>query len=287
MKENKSPIGIICGGGNVPLQMIEHLEKQKKDFFLVCLKGSADPKTISKKYPQIWIRLGAAGTAIKTLKKEGIKEIVFAGSVQRPDWTSLIPDAYTLKVILTKGLGSKSTDQLLKALMKHIESEGFKIIPTQNMLPDALLKKGIYGHTKMTKEAENDIEYGIQVAYCVGLCDAGQCAVVQQGVALALEGEDGTNETIKRSGLLKKKGSKPILVKLPKPNQEKKIDLPGIGLKTALTAAEAGIQGIVLLENGALISDKEEFLNVCKQNKIFIKVITQKDYDQITKKLSS
>ncbi len=281
-KSETRKLGLICGGGNLPLNIIDNLKKQKKDFFLLCLKGFADPKKIPTELPQAWVRLGAGGAAIRELRKANVKDLIFAGSISRPNWKSLIPDFYTLKVLFKKALSKKSTDELFRALFEHIESEGFKILPVQDFAPEIVLKPGLHGYTpKLSKEVMTDIEFGSLVSYHIGACDAGQSAVVQQKIALSLEGEDGTDATIKRGGKLKKPGSKPILVKLPKPGQEMRVDLPAVGTGTLNSVIEAGFQGIVILEDGAMIVDKEEVFALCKKHKVFIYVLSHKEYERI------
>ena len=262
-------LGIIAGSGTLPHALIEACERMHRPFFVLGLKGHANPKEYDKALPMAWIRLGAVGKAFRLMKKEGVEEIVMIGAVKRPSFVGLFPDLRGMKAIahLKKKSGD---DSLLRGIAKEIESEGFKVVGIDEILPHLLAKEGVYTYEVPHPKDQADIKRGIEVAKLLGKADVGQSVIVQQGLVLAVEGIEGTDALIRRSADLKRKGEGGVLVKMTKPQQDRRMDLPTIGPATVQAVKNAGFVGIAIEAGGVLISQSEQTVKLANQLGIFI-----------------
>ena len=262
-------LGIIAGAGALPIALIEACERMKRPFFVLGLKGHANPKEYDKALPMAWIRLGAVGKAFRLMKKEGVEEIVLIGAVKRPSFVGLFPDLRGMKAIahLKKKSGD---DSLLRGIAKEIESEGFKVVGIDEILPHLLAKEGVYTREVPRPKDQADIKRGMEVAKLLGKADVGQSVIVQQGLVLAVEGIEGTDALIRRSADLKRKGDGGVLVKMTKSQQDRRLDLPTIGPATVQAVKNAGFVGIAIEAGGVLISQSEQTVKLANQLGIFI-----------------
>ena len=169
------------------------------------------------------------------------------------------------------GLKSLGDDGILRALVKEIESEKMRVVGIHEVLPDLLVKDGVLTKAKPDKQAQADIKRGIEVALELGRLDVGQAVIVQQGL---VEGIEGTDELIKRCATYKRKGEGGVLVKLRKPQQDMRIDLPTIGVKTIEQMHLAGMKGIAVHSGNALIVDEPQVIALANKYGMFIKGIT-------------
>ena len=168
------------------------------------------------------------------------------------------------------GLKALGDDGILRALVKEIEAEKMKVIGIHEVMPQLLVQEGCLTKAKPDKQALSDIARGTEVALCLGELDVGQSVVVQQGLVLGMEGIEGTDELIKRSGNYRRKGDGGVLVKLRKPNQDMRIDLPTIGVKTIENAHESGLRGVAVHAGNALIVDEKEVIKLANKYKMFV-----------------
>ena len=262
-------LGIIAGAGALPHALIEACERMHRPFFVLGLKGQANPKEYDKALPQAWIRLGAVGKGFRLMKKNGVEEVVMIGGVKRPSLVGLWPDLRGLKAIshLKKKSGD---DSLLRGIAKEIESEGFTVVGIDSILPHLLATEGVYTREVPLPKDGADIKRGIEVAKLLGKADVGQSVIVQQGLVLAVEGIEGTDALIRRSADLKRKGTGGVLVKVSKPQQDRRMDLPTIGPATVQAVKNAGFVGIAVEAGSVLISQSEQTVKLANQLGIFI-----------------
>lgn len=276
--ETKPKLGIVAGGGAIPRMLIETCLSENRDFFVLAIEGNADKELITDKIPHKWIRIGQAGTGFKIFRDEKVKEVVLIGTIKRPSFSELVPDLRTtlfFSKIAAKSLGD---DGILRALVKDIESDGMKVCGIHEVMTNLLAGEGYLTKKKPDKQALLDIERGIHVAKKLGELDVGQGVIVQQGLVLALEGIEGTDELIRRSKDYKRKGDGGVLVKLRKPNQDMRVDLPTIGAQTVLRAKESGLRGIAIHAENALIVDEKETVKLADKEGIFIIGINPSGY---------
>src|SRR5574344_1280818 len=270
MEKIQRKLGIIAGGGTLPQALINYCQDTKRDFFVLAIEGNADKAMFSPLIPHKWIRIGQAGTGFKTLTDEKVQDVVMIGTIHRPTLADLVPDLRTATFFAKVGMKSLGDDGILRALIKEIESENMKVVGIHEVLPDLLVKEGVLTKAKPNKQSNVDIVRGIEVGFALGRLDVGQSVIVQQGLVLGVEGIEGTDELIKRCGEYKRKGDGGVLVKLRKPQQDMRIDLPTIGTRTIERAHESGLQGVVVHAGNGLIVDEAEVIKLANKYKMFI-----------------
>lgn len=274
----RKKLGIIAGGGAIPKKLIECCQAQKRDYFVLAIEGNADKNLITEDIPHQWIRIGQAGTGFKKFHDEHVEEVVMIGTIRRPSLKDLVPDFRTAAFFAKIGMKAIGDDGILRAVVKEIESEGMIVRGIHEVMPEILVKKGVLGKHKPDKQAWEDIKRGIEVALELGKLDVGQAVIVQQGLVLGVEGIEGTDELIRRCGDYKRKGDGGVLVKLRKPQQDMRIDLPTIGPRSVYRAKETGLKGIAVHAGNGLIVDEQEVIKAADAAGLFVIGIDPGEY---------
>jgi UDP-2,3-diacylglucosamine hydrolase len=249
-----SKLGILAGGGELPLVLIQACRERGWAFHLIALSGHADP-AITADVPHDWLRLGEAASAFQRLHAEGVDRVVFCGKVQRPSLSELMPDWRAVKFLARIGGRLLGDNRLMAAIVKEFESEGFAVIGAADVAASLLARRGPYGRLSPSAEEMLAIVAGFAAAREAGGRDIGQAAVVQGSSILGIEGPDGTDALIARTAARQQGGAGAILVKARKPQQEMRADPPVIGLVTLKKAAAAGFRGIAVEAAGVVILD--------------------------------
>ena len=252
-----SKLGVLAGGGPLPRQIVDHCRDHGREVFVVAFDGQTDPTTVAGDVAHIWTRLGAAGPILKALHRAGCRELVMAGPVRRPSFGEIRPDLTAARFLGRVGTRALGDDGLLRAVMDLLEREGFLMIGLHEVLPDVLAGAGVLGRQVPDDLARVDIARGVSVARALGERDVGQAVVVQQGMVLGVEAIEGTDRLLARCAELRRPGAGGVLVKLKKPQQDARADLPTIGPRTVEGARAAGLQGIAVTAHGALMIDPE------------------------------
>ena len=271
-------LGIIAGGGAIPRDLINFCKENKRDYFVIAIEGNADRDLIDETIPHAWIRIGQAGTGFKKLAEEKVEEVVMIGTIKRPTLKDLVPDMRTTAFFAKVGMKSLGDDGILRALVKEIESEGMVVRGIHEVLPELLIKKGVLGKVKPSKQAKEDIRRAVEVATELGRLDVGQAVIVQQGLVLGVEGIEGTGVLIRRCGEYTRKGEGGVLVKVRKPQQDMRVDLPTIGDKTVQAAYDSGLSGICLHSGNGLIVNEKETIKLADKLGIFVLGLDVDDY---------
>ena len=262
-----SRLGIVAGGGDVPGRISAACERAGREVYILGLKGQADPDTLDA---DAWIRLGEAGRGIELLREAAVEELTVVGRVTRPSLRQLRPDAWSARFLAKIGKATLGDDSLLSALAREIEREGFRVIAPESILHDLLAIESRYGAHAPDQLALDDIERGIAVARALGALDVGQAVIVQQGHVLGVEAAEGTDELIERCGRLRLDGKGGVLVKIAKPGQDRRIDLPTVGPATVRIAAAAGLRGIAVEAGGALVVDRDAVVRAADASGLFV-----------------
>lgn len=279
MTSNFKKLGIIAGGGYIPRMLIEYCKAVGRDYFVLAIDGNAE-KDVVDGTPHQWIRIGQAGTGFKRFHDEKVEEVIMIGTIKRPSFFDLVPDMRTTAFFAKVGAKALGDDGILRALVKEIESEGMTVKGIHEVMHDLLVKKGVLGKVKPNKQAMADIKRGIEVALGLGRLDVGQAVVVQQGLVLAVEGIEGTDELLRRTKDYKRKGEGGVLVKLRKPQQDMRIDLPTIGVQTVKRAKESGLSGIAVHAGNGLIVDEAEVIKQANKEGMFVIGVDPGEYAQ-------
>lgn len=270
MENKHKKLGIIAGGGSLPQTLIRYCQRTNREYFVLAIENNADRAIFTPDIPHKWIRIGQAGTGFKYFADEKVAETILIGTIRRPSLADLMPDLRTSAFFARIGLKSLGDDGILRALVKEIESENIRVVGIQDVLPDLLVKEGILTKHKPDKQALADIKRGSEVAMELGRLDVGQSVIVQQGLVLGVEGIEGTDKLIERCGTYQRKGSGAILIKLRKPQQDMRIDLPTIGTATIENLHQNGMRGIAVHAGNALIVDEENVIKLADKYGMFI-----------------
>jgi UDP-2,3-diacylglucosamine hydrolase len=263
-------LGILAGRGTLPGRIAQTCRETGRGFFIIAFEGQTPKETVCGQ-PHAWVRLGAAGKAVKILHDEGAEELVMAGGMERPSLLSLMPDAWAARFLAKVGVSSLGDDGFLSTLIKELEKEeGFRFVALESILPDVLACEGIYGKHHPDATAMKDVDKGIEVARTLGHLDVGQGVVVQQGLVLALEAIEGTGEMLERCVKLRRDGPGGVLVKVAKPQQEKRVDLPTVGPDTVAGAHKAGLSGIAIEAKNSLVIDRKRMVEAADNAGLFV-----------------
>jgi DUF1009 family protein len=262
-------IGLIAGEGDLPEKIIKECLKTGRDIFVIILGQTPPPSILD--VPHAYINIASVGKAIKTFRSHKITNIIFAGGLKRPKLSTLRPDAGGLKLMAKISKAKLIGDnELLSTIVKFFESSGFAVIGADQILGDLLMPSGILGKIKPTKSAQKDIDSGIKIARSIGELDIGQSIIIQHGVIIGVEAVEGTDELIKRCAKLQQEGGGGILVKMKKPEQDTRIDLPTIGKTTIINVHKAGLIGIALEAGAAIILDKNDVVSKADELGLFL-----------------
>ena len=262
-------LGLIAGSGDLPLMVIETCRMTGRLLFVLALQGHADPALV-REVPHAWVRLGAAMYGLELLRRAGVHEVVLTGAIRRPSLWELQPDKYTMAFLANAGIKNLGDGGALKAVIQALEAEGFRIIGVEDIVEDLVAPLGLYGKCTPDAQAWADIRHGVEIARGIGALDIGQGAVVQRGRVLAVEAAEGTDTMLARCRTLAHQEPGGVLVKVCKPGQERRADLPTIGTITLDNAAAAGLRGIALEAGNTLIIQKRAVIEKANRLGLFI-----------------
>jgi DUF1009 family protein len=255
--ETPGPLGILAGGGPFPGQVAAAACATGRSVFIVGFEDFADPAVIGA-YPHAFARLGAAGRTLALLREHGCRDLVLVGPVKRPGLLDLRPDMEGTKILARIGRAAWSGDDgLLAAIVRVLAQEGFSVLGAHEILTASVAPKGVFGAKAPDAQALADIARGVAVVRALGALDVGQGCVVQQGFVLAVEAAEGTDRMLARVGALAVPGPGGVLVKLTKPGQERRADMPAVGPRTVVAAAAAGLRGVACEAGGTLLTDRD------------------------------
>ncbi|WP_299484047.1 UDP-2,3-diacylglucosamine diphosphatase LpxI [uncultured Roseibium sp.] len=269
-------LALIAGNGSLPGQIADALVLAGRDVKIVAIKGEAEAATRERASAELgW---GEIGRLYNFLEKTGCRDVLLIGGVsRRPDFTSILGDFGTMQRLptifrtLTGG-----DDSLLTKVIRLFESEGFRVVGIKDVAPQLLASSGVLGRTRPSSDDQHDLELALKATEKLGELDIGQAAVAIGGRVVALEGAEGTDAMLerccelKRSGRVRTKGRSGVLVKTAKRNQDFRVDLPTVGPKTIELAVAAGLSGVAVEAQGALIADKDETLKKADAMDIFV-----------------
>jgi hypothetical protein len=272
MAIDSQTIGIIAGGGQFPRLFIEAAHKEGRRVVVVAHKGETDEQVAAAADAVIWVKLGQLGKVISFLHKEGAGETVFLGSITKTQiFRDVLPDFKALS--LWNKIDRKQDDAILRAIAIALEKEGIKVLESTIYLKHLLFPAGVLTKKKPSATQQQDIVFGWHNARAIGKLDIGQCVVVRDCTVLAVEAIEGTDAAILRGGMLAKE--KAVVVKVKKPGQDFRFDLPATGLTTIHTLQQ--VKGAVLaVEAGqSLLFDRESMIDEANKAGIVVVGVTE------------
>lgn len=266
-------IGIIAGGGQFPLLFIEAAQKAGRRVVVVAHKGETDERVATAADAVCWLKLGQFGKLISFFKKEGVTETVFLGTITKTKiFRDVLPDLKALT--LWNKIDRRQDDAILRAVARQLEEDGIQVLESTLYLSHLLFPAGVLTKKKPNKKQTADIEFGWRIAREIGRLDIGQCVVVRDCTVLAVEAIDGTDATIQRGGSLGKE--QVVVVKVKKPGQDFRFDLPATGLET-IRSLERVNGAVLAVEAGqSLIFDRDEMVAAANKAGIVVAGISER-----------
>ena len=269
-----SRLGLIAGGGDLPVHVAEAAGGDNRLGCVIALEGFADPAKFNQ--PEI-CGIAQLGRALKLLSHYKCDAVCFAGIVKRPDFSKLKPDmrgiAFLPKAIAAAAQGD---DALLRAIVGVFEAEGIEVVGVDDIARELVAPNGLLGSVEANEGDRLDAQKAMEIAALIGSADIGQGAVVADGLVLAVEAQEGTDAMLSRVAELpvdirgSKDARRGVLAKRPKPNQERRVDLPVVGVSTVQNAAAAGLAGIAIPQGGALILGRKAVIEAADTVGLFI-----------------
>jgi DUF1009 family protein len=265
------PLGIVAGGGLLPQRAAASAAAAGRHVHVVVLEGFANAADYAA-WPHIVCRMGAAGRMLDWLRAAGVRDLILAGAVRRPSVLSLRPDAGAARLLPRVGIKAfGGDDSLLSAVIQVLRDEGFNPLEARQVLSDVMVDTpGVLTTAQPDEQAMLDIRRGLHVVRVIGAADVGQGCVVQQGLVLALEAIEGTDAMLARAGTLRREGPGGVFVKVMKPGQDRRADLPTIGPDTVAAAAAAGLRGIAIQADGTIVIDRAATLAAAEAAGMFL-----------------
>jgi UDP-2,3-diacylglucosamine hydrolase len=281
--ESKSCLGIVAGGGALPIAVAEAAIAQGRTVFIAAFDGAADLAVT--RYPHEWVRWGQVGKMLGLLKARGCRDLVIVGGIRRPNLWRARPDLGLLRnlpLIIGIATGGGGDDKVLSGVVRFFEGHGFTVIGAHEIAPGLLAPKGAFGSPRPGDGDWADIALGFKVTRALGTLDVGQAAVVAHGYVLAVEAAEGTDAMLRRCRDLRQwgfSGASGVLVKRPKPGQEMRVDVPAIGPRTVQLAADAGLAGIAVAHGRVLLVDADELIAEAERRNLFIVGVDEDELD--------
>lgn len=257
MKSQPLPLGLIAGNGTFPFLVARAARKAGRRVVCVAINEETAPALTSEVDEIHWMSLGQLGRAIAALKDGGVREAVMAGQVKhRQIFAGIVPDLTLLGVLARLAL--KNTDSLIGGVADALERAGIRLLPSTALLEDQLATEGAMTRARPSAGEMKDVEYGREVAEALAGMDLGQTVVVKSRAAVALEAMEGTDEVIRRAGRIAGPGT--VVVKVAKPRQDMRFDVPVVGAATLDAMREASARVLAVDAGQTLVLERSAFL---------------------------
>ena len=270
-------IAIIAGSGKLPFKIASHLKKRNAKFIILLIKGFSKIE-LYKNFKAYSLRMGQGLKAIRILKENKIKKIIFLGALDKPNLMDLKPDLWTLFKVFKFIFLKKTDDVILRNVVSIFENEGFKVIGLSDITNNFFLKKGIYGIKKIPKNDLDIINNLVKKTVQWTTKDLGQSVITSKNKIILKEDRRGTNHLIKRINNKYSRISY-IFIKIKKLGQDTRIDLPTFGFETLKYLVKTNVKYIILNADSTIIMDKRKTLEYLKKHK---KILLSVGIDYLT-----
>lgn len=254
----------------LPAAVIQAAIGNGRDVFVVGIEGETDPSLIAD-YDHAWVKLGTVGRTIKLLHEASVDDIVMIGAVNRPSLSDLKPDLRGMQLLAKLGLKAAiGDDRLLSTVVRELEGEGFRVVGADEIIKPMLAPKGLMTRATPNERARLDIELGFKLAMQIGELDIGQAVIMQERRVLGVEAIEGTDALVARVAALKPEGQGGVLIKVKKPGQDRRADLPTVGDRTVAGAIAAGLEGIAVHAGHCLLVNRPLMVEKADEAGLFI-----------------
>lgn len=267
---------MIIGGGSIPLAVAQAVERRGRRVVLFPVRGWADPAVVEK-FRHHWLPLAKAGLFRRHAQAEGCRDVVFVGTALRPPLRSLRIDWLTLRLLPRVVRAYRGgDDHLISNVARIFEDYGFHVVAPHEVAPEILMPEGPIGSLRPSARDEADIARALALLAATGSFDMGQAAIVADNHVLAVEAAEGTDAMVRLVAELRAQGriatpaGRGVLVKAPKPHQDRRFDLPAIGPRTVEEAARAGLAGIAVVAGGSIVAEPAAVAAAADKAKVFV-----------------
>jgi DUF1009 family protein len=276
MSDAQGPLAIVAGGGSIPIAVAEAVMRRGRRVVLFPVRGWADPAAVER-FPHHWVAVGQPGRLARHAHAEGCRDLVLVGTALRPDLTSLRLDwtAVRLLPVIWRAFRG-GDDHLLSGVARIFQGLGFRIVGAHEVAPEILIPRGNVGTLGPGQRDVADIARGLALLRAIGPFDVGQAVVVADNQVLAVEAVDGTDNMLERIVELRTRGRVAtangvgVLIKAPKPAQDRRLDMPAIGPRTVEAAARAGLAGIAVVAGSTIIAEPQQVARAADAAKLFV-----------------
>jgi DUF1009 family protein len=259
--------GLIAGNGKFPFMVLEGAKRAGVSLSVAAIREETDPEIERVADNVTWVGIGQLGKMIRFFKSEGVERAIMAGQVKHVQiFSRAIPDARMLKMLLK--LPRRNTDSLIGAVADELAGEGIELIDSTFFLQDYLPKAGTLARREPDERESQDIEYGLEIARKIAELNLGQTIVIRAKACVAIEAMEGTDATIRRAGELAK--GRLTVVKIAKPDQDMRFDVPVVGIPTIAAMLAAGATCLCITAGKTLMFDRDEMIQLGNENKIAI-----------------
>jgi DUF1009 family protein len=260
-------LGIIAGNGVYPRKLADAAHKSGiKRIVAAAFTGETDPAIAQHVDLVEWLRVGQLSKLLNFFRQQKVHQAIMAGQIAprnlfdlRPDWKALL--------LLAK-LKQRNAESIFRAIADELARADVDLLPATTFLEDSLAPAGLIAGRELSRREKEDVDLGWNAAKEIARLDIGQTVIVKNGTIIAVEAFEGTNDAIRRGGALAGKGA--VMVKVAKPNQDMRFDVPVIGVETIRTAAEAKLRVIAIEAGKTLLLEREEIVDLAERNKISI-----------------
>ncbi|WP_342271027.1 LpxI family protein [Candidatus Tisiphia endosymbiont of Parasteatoda lunata] len=268
--KQKSIVGIIAGNGLLPISLANSFIKQGGQCYIAALEGEANP-VLYQDFTHQFFKIGMVKPIIEYFRKYDVKNIILAGSVNRPNLRSIKVDLMgsrlLARILKQKFLGD---DKLLGIVTDFLEEKGFKVVSSYEILRT---NNDVMTIAVPSRIDNTDIELGIKLLDSIGYLDVGQSVIVDNGYIIGIEAAEGTDNLIERCSYLRKNSTGGVLIKMMKKDQDTRIDIPTIGAKTISNLANYGYKGLAIQKDKVIILEIERTIELANECGLFIKLI--------------
>jgi DUF1009 family protein len=259
--------GLIAGNGRFPFLVLEGARRAGVSLSVAAIREETDPSIERVAERVVWVGIGQLGKMIRFFKREGVEQAIMAGQVKHVQiFSGALPDVRMLKMLLR--LPRRNTDALIGAVAQELASEGIELIDSTFFLQDLLPQEGTLTRRSPDKREQGDIEYGLEVAHEIARLDLGQTIVVRARACVAIEAMEGTDATVRRAGELAR--GRLTVIKVAKPDQDMRFDVPVVGTPTIETMLEAGATCLCLTAGKTLMFDRQQMTELANAHGIAI-----------------
>jgi len=268
MNEAKEKLGLIAGNGQFPFKVLHSAREQEIPVVVAAIKGETFPEIDQCGYPVHWLGLGELGKLIKLFRREAVRKAIMAGQVKhRQIFGSSFPDLTMMRMLA--GLKSRNTDALIGGVTRILEEEGIAVVDSTSLLKPHMASEGVLTRRGLNSAEKADLEYGRPIAHKIASIDIGQTIAVRDQAVVAVEAMEGTDSVIQRAGSLANKEGLTI-IKVSKPDQDMRFDIPVIGVPTLEAMIAAGATALIIDAGKTIIFDKRKMIALADSHNIAV-----------------